>query len=66
MVNDAKPWETRDKKVIGELIGILDAVRKELIPFLPTVADELLKRIVWRGKDLVTVKKGEVLFPRLG
>lgn len=66
LVNDAKPWETRDKKVIGELIGILDAVRKELIPFLPTVADELLKRIVWRGKDLVTVKKGEVLFPRLG
>lgn len=63
--NEKKPWENLDREAIFTLIVILDNVASLLQPFLPKTADKITRSINWADKDILKIKKGEVLFPRL-
>ena len=57
-IQNKKPWETKDKKVITKLVTELAQIASDLTPFLPETSEKILKAI----KDN---KKPENLFPRL-
>lgn len=63
-INDSKPWETRDSRVIFGLVVILDNLAVLLAPFLPAVAEKITKSIIWSDGDL-KIKRTENLFPKL-
>jgi len=67
-VNKTTPWAIKEAnfktQAIFNLIVILDNVAALLSPFLPATSEKITKSIEWRG-DVLKVKKGEVLFPRL-
>ena len=67
-VDEKKPWaiksEPQKRDVIFNLITILDNVGALLVPFLPGTAEKITSCIEWE-KDVLRIKKGEVLFPRL-
>ena len=64
-VNRTKPWETKDKTAISNLIVLLDNIAGLISPFLPATAEKITQSIVWAKDGKLTIKKGEVLFPRL-
>jgi len=68
LVNDAKPWtikETEERKHITyPLVVLLDNIAALLAPFLPHTAEKIAKSITWSG-NVLSVKKVEILFPRL-
>lgn len=63
-VDEKKPWETNDKKVIANLIIILDNIAALLKPFLPETSEKITQAIEWKGEKL-NVKKIAPLFPRI-
>jgi methionyl-tRNA synthetase len=63
-VNDKKPWETNDKKVIGNLVILLREIAKQLSPFLPETGEKILSAIA-RTESTITARKIAPLFPRL-
>ncbi len=63
-VNEKKPWEKFDGRVVWGLIVILDNVAALLEPFLPGTAEKITASISWEGKDL-KIKKPAILFPRI-
>ncbi len=63
-VNEKKPWETNDRKVIAGLVVLLRTIGYYLVVLLPSTAEKLLGRIVQEG-DAIKIIKGEALFPRL-
>ncbi|MEK7582745.1 MAG: methionine--tRNA ligase [Patescibacteria group bacterium] len=62
-VNATQAWKREDKNVIFSLVTLLDNVAFLLQPFMPETAEKITKRIVWEG-DALTIKPGDVLFPR--
>jgi methionyl-tRNA synthetase len=56
-VNDQKPWETGDAKVLNALLGCLEEIARLLKPFLPETSEKIIKQI----KN----KKSQPLFPRI-
>lgn len=56
-VNEHKPWETKDEKIIGDLVVLLREVAELLQPFLPVTAEKILTSIT-SGETLLP------LFPR--
>jgi methionyl-tRNA synthetase len=62
-VNETQAWKREDKNVIFSLVTLLDNAAFLLQPFMPETAEKITKRIVWEGSTL-TVKAGDVLFPR--
>ncbi len=56
-IEQKKPWETKDKKVIGDLLLALNHIAEMLRPFLPETSEKILKQI----KN----KKSQSLFPRI-
>ncbi len=67
-VNEKKPWaikeESEKQTIVFNLIALLDNVGALLVPFLPETAEKITSCIEWKG-DVLHIKKGEVLFPRL-
>ena len=63
-VNKNKPWETKDKQVVFDLIVLLDNIAFLTSPIIPESAEKITKSIVWDG-DTLSVKKSGQLFPRL-
>lgn len=57
--NEKKPWETKDKTIIGDAVGLLKKVSELLIPFLPEAAGKILEKV--KNKEAIK----EPLFPRL-
>ncbi len=57
-IQEKKPWETKDKDVIGNLVIKLAHISVSLKPFMPTVSDKISEAI----RDN---KKPENLFPRI-
>lgn len=68
-VNDKKPWEIADpeekKRVIFNLITILDNVAAFLLPFLPETSEKITKNIYWKNEETLITAKPETLFPRI-
>lgn len=72
-IQDKKPWETHDKKVLYELSNAIKDFTILIYPFMPGTAEKIsqtfgfsidLKEI---GKDLeiLEIKKGEILFKKV-
>ena len=57
-IQNKKPWETKDKEVISNLVRHLAQITKALKPFMPETSNKILKAIEQN-------KKPENLFPRL-
>ncbi|MDP3991228.1 MAG: methionine--tRNA ligase [Candidatus Nealsonbacteria bacterium] len=63
-IEKEKPWETKDEKVINDLLFTLSNIAEMLKPFLPETSEKILEQIktLPAGRQ---VKKGKPLFPRL-
>jgi len=73
-VQNKKPWETKDKKVLFELACAIKDVAILLSPFIPETSDAIAKKFDFKidikefGKPLsakAKITKGEILFVRL-
>jgi len=56
-IETEKPWQTKDKKVIGSLLSTLADIADLLKPFMPETSEKILKQLKSR--------KSEPLFPRI-
>ncbi len=67
-VNEKKVWEIKDEaaraKALFDLVSLLDNVAAMLAPFMPETSRRIAGAIVWEG-DVLTVRKPEILFPRI-
>lgn len=66
-VNEMKPWTLdgdEKKKVMANLLFILESITRLLEPFLPKVADKIAQNVT-RVNGRMAITKGENLFPRL-
>jgi len=59
-VQEKKPWETKDKKVLGELVEAIREIARLLSPFIPESAEKIAK--IFRSNK---IKKAPVLFEKL-
>src|SRR3990172_3086999 len=64
-IDKKKPWESKDKKVIFDLVVLLDNIASLVAPVVPNAADKITSAINWKDKDRISVKKIEALFSRL-
>jgi len=72
-VQKKKPWETKDKKVLYELVDSLKAVSILLWPFIPETSEKIAKSLNFKidykeiGKPykVQKVKKSEILFKKI-
>jgi methionyl-tRNA synthetase len=73
-VQSEKPWESKDKKVLYELVDSIKAIAIVLWPFIPSTSEEIAKRFGFAltfeeiGKPIKVkkgIKKGDVLFKRV-
>ncbi len=63
-INEKQAWKRTDRNVIFGLVAILDNVAFLLQSFMPETAEKITPHITWQN-NILTVTKGEVLFPRL-
>jgi methionyl-tRNA synthetase len=63
-VNETKPWKTKDKQAIFDLLMILEAASRLLEPFLPEASGKI-KRCFRRRGNALRVSKIKPLFPRI-
>lgn len=59
-IQDKKPWETKDKKVLGELVESIREIAKHLSPFIPETAEKI-QNVVKTDK----IKKAPALFQKI-
>ena len=59
-VQEKKPWETKDKKVLFELKESILKISELLLPFIPKTAEKIKKQ--FSAKE---IKKGDVLFEKV-
>ena len=72
-VQDKKPWETKDKKVLYELIDSIKAVSILLWPFMPFSCEKIASQIgfkidfneISKPISVKPIKKGEILFRKI-
>lgn len=60
-VQSKKPWETKDKKVLGELKESILKIAELLFPFIPETSGKITKQF-----SVAKIKKGEILFRKIG
>jgi methionyl-tRNA synthetase len=67
-VNEKKIWEIKDERELARalfnLITLLEAITRELTPFMPETAS-ILAAAVTHKDGSITVKKPAILFPRV-
>jgi len=59
-VQEKKPWETHDKKILYELVESIREIAKLLSPFIPESSEKITKQF---KND--KIKKGEILFKKI-
>jgi methionyl-tRNA synthetase len=59
-VQNKKPWETKDKKVLYELKESILKIAELLLPFIPESAEKIKKQF-----SATKIKKGEILFKKI-
>jgi methionyl-tRNA synthetase len=73
-VQNKKPWETRDKKVLYELANMIKSITILLWPFIPSTSEKIAKQFGFKidlkelNKPLnpkIKIKKGEILFKKI-
>jgi len=56
-IQEKRPWEKKNEKIISDLLLVLKEISKLLNPFLPKTSEKILEQI--------TTKKPKVLFPKI-
>ena len=56
-IQEKKPWEKNNEKVISDLLIALEEISRMLNPFLPKTSEKIIKQI--------KTKKLEILFPKI-
>lgn len=68
-VNEKKIWEIKDDgaraQALFNLVSLLEAVARELVPFLPETARKISAAIVHEDGAVLKIVKPEILFPRV-
>lgn len=72
-VQNKKPWETKDKKVLYELIDSIKVIGILLWPFIPSTSEKIAKQIGFEIKydeidnpfKVKKIKKSEILFRKI-
>lgn len=64
-VNEHKPWESKDKQIIFNLVFLLRAVADLVEPIVPKASAKIKKAFALKKEKIVSAKKIENLFPRL-
>ncbi len=72
-VQNKKPWETKDKKVLYELVDSIKAIAILLYPFIPETSEKIAKQIGFKVKldeirkliKVKKIKKSEILFKKI-
>jgi methionyl-tRNA synthetase len=59
-VQEKKPWETKDKKVLYELVESLKKIGNLLLPFIPESAKKILEQF-----NSSEIKKEKILFEKI-
>ena len=59
-VQNKKPWETKNKKVLYELKESILKIAKLLSPFIPSASEKIKKQF-----SIKNIKKGEILFKKI-
>lgn len=59
-IQEKKPWETKDKIILGELVNSLREIAKLLFPFIPESAEKISK--VFKTDK---VKKSPIIFKKI-
>lgn len=72
-IQNKKPWETQDKKVLYELADSIKAIAILLWPFIPSTSEKIAKQFgfkifyneIKKPLKVTSVKKGEILFKKI-
>jgi len=73
-VQNKKPWETKDKKVLYELADSIKAIAILLYPFIPSTSEKIAKQFKFKIEfkniktplnEKVDIKKSEILFQKI-
>jgi len=72
-VQSKKPWETKDKKVLYELVDSIKAIAILLWPFIPETSEKIAKQFkfkinfddIEKSINVVKIKKSEILFNKI-
>jgi methionyl-tRNA synthetase len=73
-VQNKKPWETKDKKVLYELADSIKAIAILLSPFMPSTSEKIAKQFHFKIElkniknplsEKNKIKKGEILFQKI-
>ena len=72
-VQEKKPWETKDKKVLYELVDSIKAIAILLWPFIPSTSEKIAEQFgfeidyekIGRSFEVKEIKKGEILFRKI-
>ena len=72
-VQEKKPWETKDKKILYELLDSIKVIAILLWPFMPETSEKISKQLGFEIKyseiekplKVKSVKKGEILFKKI-
>ena len=59
-VQNKKPWETKDKKVLFEVKECILEIAKLLWPFIPSASEKITKQF-----SIKNIKKGDILFKKI-
>ncbi|MCX6746966.1 MAG: methionine--tRNA ligase [Candidatus Pacearchaeota archaeon] len=58
-VQEKKPWETHDKKILYELVESIKKIAELLLPFIPETSEKITKQFTEK------IKKSEILFRKV-
>ena len=64
-IEKEKPWNTKNRKVVDNLLIVLYNIAELLAPFLPETTDKILSEIDSSLNNKTEDRKSAVLFPRL-
>lgn len=72
-IQDKKPWETKDKKVLYELLDSIKAIAILLHPFIPETSEKISKHLnfkisykeINKPLKIKNVTKSEILFKKI-
>ena len=72
-IQNKKPWETKDKKILYELLDSIKAIAILLWPFIPSTSERIAKNLGFEIKfenikkllSIKKIKKSEILFKKI-
>ncbi|MEK6841557.1 MAG: methionine--tRNA ligase [Nanoarchaeota archaeon] len=72
-IQNKKPWETKDKKILYELVDSIKAITILLWPFIPETSEKIAKNLGFEIKlenvektlKVTKIKKSEILFKKI-